>query len=115
MSPEPRLLVDGEAVDPVHRAEQEVPGVAVDRVREPLLARADVVDLEPQLDGQTTPLRVEMTASQYRPGRGRSARTGTGASRLGGLPEVVDVLGEADLVDAARGRGLDVALDRLRL
>src|SRR5581483_6144322 len=29
------------------------------------------------------------------------------------LPEVVDVLGEADLVDAARRCGLDEALDRL--
>ena len=38
--PEPRLLVDRDAVDPVHRAEQEVPRVAGDRLGEPLLRAA---------------------------------------------------------------------------
>ena len=76
-------------------------------------AAADVVDLQPELHRHPLPLRLE---------HGIDVRVEVVDAPLGlvlerpdrpGLPEVVDVLGEPDLVDAARGGRLDEPLDRL--
>ena len=52
-------FVDGEAVDPVHRAEQVVPWVRPEDRRQLVLTFADVVDLEPELDRQAASLRLD--------------------------------------------------------
>src|SRR5690348_683759 len=108
---EPRLLVDRKTVDVVHRAEQVVPGVRLEHVRGLALAAGDVVDLEPELDRKPLLFR-----------RGDRAHIAVEVVRAAlhhvllvpeasGLLEVVDVLREADLVDAALCSHLDEPLD----
>src|SRR6185437_388260 len=108
-----RRGVDREAVDPVHRAEQVVPRVRLEERVELVLPPAGIVDLEPELDRQAAALRlhdrvdvgVKVVNAALGLVRQLPERTG--------LPEVVDVLREADLVHRVLGRGFDERLDRV--
>src|SRR5439155_17177031 len=109
--PHSGLHVDGDRAEPVHGSEQEVPRIRADELRQPVLAIADVVDLEPELhrevatlcldDGFAVRLEVEDAAL---------VEVGN-VPHLERLAEVVDVLREPDLVDAPRRGLLDEALD----
>src|SRR4051794_6603073 len=108
-----RLGVDRKLSDVVDGAEQEIPGIRLEQRVRLLLAAALEVDLEPELDRQAAALglehrldvRLDRVDAALDLVRDRPERTR--------LDEVVDVLGEADLVDAARGCGFDPALDGL--
>src|SRR5213078_4196566 len=74
----------------------------------PLLPLADVVDLEPELHGQTLSLRVDDRVDVEVEVVDATLALVLLDPDLAGLAEVVDVLREADLVDAALGRRLQV-------
>ncbi len=96
----------------MHRAEQEVPRIGLEQLVQTRLPLADPVDLEAELHRETAPLRLE----------DRSAVglevVRTSIELVGQIPdlpcllEVVDMLGEADLVDATSRRRCDESLDR---
>ena len=81
---------------------------------EPRLPLPDVVDLEPELDGQPRTLGLEHGVAVDVEVVDAPLGQVRNVPDLGGLPEVVDVLGEADLVDAARQRRLDERRARRR-
>src|SRR5581483_894586 len=110
--PDPGLGVDGEPVEPVHRAEQVVPRVRLQDLGELGLPRPDPVDLEPELDRQPLPLRLDDRRDVVVEVVDAALRLVRQRPESPRLPEVVDVLREAELVDAAAAAGLDVALDR---
>ena len=72
---------------------------------------ADVVDLEAELDRQAALFSVEHGVAVSVEVVDAALRLVRQVPDLEGLPEVVDVLGEADLVDSALGGGLEEALD----
>src|SRR5262249_30905295 len=108
--PDTRLQVDCQIVEPVHGAEQQVERILRQGGGELVLPWADVVDLEPELDRQPPALgfdqcidvHVEVVDATLELVRQRPHRPR--------LLEVVDVLGEPNLVDAASDCGLDEAL-----
>ena len=87
----------------MRRAEQEVPGIRLEQLRESMLPVADVVDLEPELDGQAAAPRLEHGVAVLVEVVNATLEVIGQLPDLSSLPEVVDVLGEADLVDAACG------------
>src|SRR5437764_1045352 len=110
---EPGLLVDRKTVDVVDRAEQIIPRIRREQVRSLALPPGNVVDLEAELDGQPallcpgdrTYVAVEVPRAPI-----EHVLLIPEVTRL---LEVVDVLGEADLVDAAYNCRLDESLHRL--
>ena len=111
LRPHARLLVDDHVEHLVHRAEEQIPGIRREQCRELVLTRADVVDLEPELDRQPPTFRLE-------DGVAVRVEVVDAAFDVVGeepdaacLPEVVDMLREADLVDASLARPLDERLD----
>src|SRR5688572_2489873 len=112
--PQARSGIDGEAVDPVHRPEEIVPRVGRQDLAQLVRAFRNPVDLEPELDREPLPLGpadqvavlVEVEAAPLQ-------LLGHVPDRLG-LAEVVNVLREPELVDAALRGLLQVALDRLQ-
>src|SRR5215203_1408719 len=107
-----RVRVDRMALNLVHGAEQEVPGVRREHVLRLALAARDVVDLQAELDRKAAPFRLEHGVDVGI----EIVDTAVGVigllPELPGLPEVVDVLGETDLVHAALGGHRDEALGR---
>src|SRR6266508_2563705 len=109
------FAVDTEALDVVHRTEQVIPRIGLEELAGLVFAARYIVDLQSELhrqpplaredDGLHVRLEVVDAALgliRHRPERPR-------------LPEVVDVLGEPDLVDARLLRRLDERLDRERV
>src|SRR5262249_13638971 len=88
------------------------PGIRREQLREPLLLRPDVVDLERELHGQALPLRLEDRAAVLVEVEVAADGLVRKRPELARLAEVVDVLGEADLVDAALEIARDERLDR---
>src|SRR4051812_27972379 len=115
LADETRLAVDAEAVDPVHRAQQEVPRIRRQQCPRFVLASGHVIHFEAELDRQPAltrtddgvDVRVKVVGTALGLVRHRPER-----SELG---EVVAVLGEADLVDAGVPCSLDEGLDRPRV
>ena len=110
---EARHSIDPEPVEEVDRAQDVVPRIRRERLRRLLLAAGLVVDLDPELHGMAAALRLDdglhvrldvvdapLEVIGHRPERTRPF-------------EVVDVLGEADLVHAPLRCSLDEALDRV--
>src|SRR5919204_4600310 len=110
---DPGERVDAKAVDEVDRAQQVIERVPAEQLRHLGLVSRHVVDLEPELHGQPALLRgddgphvrVEVVHATLHLGRFRP--------ELPRLCEVVDVLGEADLVDPAVAGSVHEPLDRL--
>src|SRR2546430_457931 len=100
---QPWLLVDREAVDEVDRAEQIVPRIGREDVRGLTLAAGEVVDLEPELDREPSLLRIDDRAHIAVEVVDAALEHVLLVSEPAGLHEVVDMLGEADLVDPALG------------
>src|SRR6266511_2357152 len=92
------LAVDTKALDVVHRAEQVIPRIGIEQLACLVLAARHVVDLQVRLEVVDATLGL----IRHRP---------EGSC----LPEVVDVLGEPDLVDAGLLRRLYERLDRPRV
>src|SRR5262249_2704756 len=105
-----RLGIESEAVEEMARAVEVVPGVSAEDLGHADGAAPNPVDLDAQLDREPQPPRlphpvavpVEVVATAL-----DVVRNGP---ELASLAEVVDVLGKADLVDAALPRDLDEAL-----
>jgi hypothetical protein len=87
----------------VHRAEEEIPGVAGEELAEPHLPVAHVVDLEPELDRKALPLCVENRVAVRVEVVDAALCLVLERPELARLAEVVDVLGEAELVHPAVG------------
>src|SRR4051812_11277407 len=108
---EARLWGDREPPDVVHGAEPVIPRVGVEQRAHLVLAARHVVDLEPELDRQPALLR-RGDRLHVRLDRIHAAlELVRHPPQRAGLAEVVDVLGEPDLVDALGGRRLAPALD----
>ena len=101
------------ALDLVDGTEQEVPRVRREQVLRLALAARNVVDLEAELHGKAASLRLEHGVHVDVEVVDAAVDVVGLHPELPGLPEVVDVLGEADLVHAALGRDLDEALGGL--
>ena len=86
-------------------------GIRVEQLGESRLALADVVDLEAELHRQPRALRLEHGVAVVVEVVDAALRQVRHVPDLGGLPEVVDVLREADLVDAPSERRLDERAD----
>src|SRR2546430_10009528 len=106
------LLVDREAVDEVDRAEQIVPRIGREDVRGLTLAAGEVVDLEPELDREPSLLRIDDRAHIAVEVVDAALEHVLLVPEPAGLHKVVDMLGEADLVDPALGGRLDEYLHR---
>src|SRR6266513_1669223 len=109
---QPWLRVDREAVDEVDRAEQIVPRIGREDVRGLTLAAGEVVDLEPELDREPSLLRIDDRAHIAVEVVDAALEHVRLVPEPAGLHEVVDMLGEADLVDPALGGRLDEYLHR---
>src|SRR5436190_5368018 len=107
---EPGPAVHLEAVDEVHRAEQVVPGIRAEDLRELRLLARRVVDFQAELDRKPAALClldggdvvVEVVHTAFCKPRN--------LPQLPNLAEVEDVVAEADLVDADEPGLLDVLL-----
>ena len=105
-------LIDSETVDEVDGAEQIVPRIGRENLRRLALAAGNVIDLEPELDRQPPLLRLDDRTDVAVEVVDAALEHRLLVPEVPRLLEVVHVLGEADLVDAAiRGR-LDVSLHR---
>src|SRR2546430_11239882 len=109
---QPWLLVDWEAVDEVDRAEQIVPRIGREDVRDLTLAAGEVVHLEPELDREPSLLRIDDRAHIAVEVVDATLEHVLLVPEPAGLHEGVDMLGEADLVDPALGGRLDEYLHR---
>src|SRR6266566_5632950 len=107
---EPRLLIDGKTVDEVDRAEQVVPRIGRDDVAEVGLRAREIIDLEAKLDWQAALLRLHHGPHVLVEIVDAALEHVLLFPKGSGLLEVVDVLGETDLIDATLSGGLDELL-----
>ena len=105
------LEIDRLTVDDVHGPDQVVPGIGLERFGELRLPPVEPVDFEGELHREALALglddRVDIGLEVVSHAISL-VRMGDQALELA---EVVEVLGEADLVDTLRGGGIDVRLD----
>src|SRR5262249_46885233 len=111
---ERRGLVDREAVDEVHRAEQVVPRVRLEQLPDPDLGPREVVDLEPELDRQTAALRLLDRGDVVVEVIGTALEHPRDLPEALALAEVVDMVAEPDLVDPRPASRLRALLGELR-
>src|SRR5581483_2365357 len=110
--PDSRPGVDGLPVEPVDRPEQVVPRVRLEDLGKAPLPLTDEVDLDPELHRQPSLLGLEHGVAVGVEVVDAALALVRDLPQLARLAEVVDVLGEADLVDSAPAGGLDERLDR---
>ena len=97
-------------LDVVDGTEQEVPRVRREQILRLALAARNVVDLEAKLHGKAASLRLEHGVDVDVEIVDAPVDVVGLHPELPRLPEVIDVLGEADLVHPTLGRHLDEAL-----
>ena len=98
-------MVDRQAAQPVHGAEDEVEIAMLDERRELVLAPLDPVELDPAGDGLAVGPHRRHVGVEV----GLRALVPEGVvEQAGGLPKAVAVLGQADVVDSASACGLGV-------
>ena len=110
--PRPRLEVDRLSVDDVHRADQVVPWIRLECLRELLFPPLEPVDLERELHRQAPALRFDHSVDVGLEIVSHAVSLVWMRDEALELAEVVEVLGEADLVDAMRSGRVDISLDR---